>query len=283
MGEKTMYSLLRILSCYCFCLSLALIGVTAVAATEPAAQEVLHVYGSEGPFPPIHEAAQIFNDRNKVQIDVMSGPTDKWVEKAGGDADVIFASAAFMMSNFVHVQELQIVPDTVTPLYMRPSAILVRPGNPKQIGDFPDLLKPGVRVMVVTGSGQTGLWEDMAGKKGDVGTIRALHENIVLYAANSTEAVAAWRQKDDIDAWVTWSIWHMPLHDHADLVHVSEDYVIYRQCFVALTQRGKGKPKAVEFVAFLKSKEGAKVFESWDWMVTPPGSKPLNAPKPQER
>jgi accessory colonization factor AcfC len=274
---------LEIRSCYCFCLSFALISMTAVAATEPSAQEVLHVYGSEGPFPPMHEATQVFGEKNKIKTDVVSGPTEKWLDKAKSDADVIFASAAFMMSGFVRLKELQIVPDTVTPLYMRPSAILVRPGNPKEIRDFPDLLKPGVRVMVVTGSGQTGLWEDMAGKKGDVGTIRALHKNIVLYAANSTEAVAAWQKRNDIDAWVTWSIWHLPLHDHADLVHVSDDYVIYRQCFVALTERSKGKPMAAEFVAFLKSEEGAKVFESWDWMVTPPGSKPLDAPKPQER
>jgi accessory colonization factor AcfC len=274
---------LRIRSCCRLCLSFVLLTVSAAAATEPSAQEVLHVYGSEGPFPPIYEAAQLFGDKNDVKIDVSSGPTEKWLEQARGDADVIFASAAFMMSNFVRLQELQIDPDTVTPLYMRPSAILVRPGNPKEIRDFPDLLKAGMRVMVVTGSGQTGLWEDMAGKKGDVQTISEVHKNIVFYAASSTEAVTAWREKDDVDAWVTWSIWHMPLHDHADLVHVSEDYVIYRQCFVALTRRGKSKPKAVEFVAFLKSKEGAKVFESWDWMVTPPGSKRLNAAKPRER
>ncbi len=45
---------------------------------------------------------------------------------------------------------LQIDDDTITPLFLRPSAILVRPGNPKQINDFPDLVRPGVNVMVVS-------------------------------------------------------------------------------------------------------------------------------------
>ncbi|HUU83638.1 MAG TPA: substrate-binding domain-containing protein [Phycisphaerae bacterium] len=265
------------------CLSIALIGVAAVAVADASAQDVLHVYGSEGPFPPIHEAAQAFGQKNDVKLDVVSGPTDKWLDQARGDADVIFASAAFMMSDFIHAGELRIDPDTATPLYARPSAILVRPGNPKGIRDFLDLLKPGVRVMVVTGSGQTGLWEDMAGKQGDIQTIRALRKNIVVFAVNSTEAVKTWREKDDIDAWLTWSIWHLPLHDHADLVHVSKDYVIYRYCYVALTERGKGKPRAVEFAEFLKSAEGAKIFESWDWIVAPPGSQPLTEPEPSQR
>lgn len=266
-----------------FCLSMALIGVAAIATADASAQGVLHVYGSEGPFPPIHEAAEVFGQKNDVKLDVVSGPTGKWLDSARSDADVIFASAAFMMSDFIHAGELRIDPATATPLYTRPSAILVRPGNPKRIRDFPDLLKPGVRVMVVTGSGQTGLWEDVAGKQGDVQAIRALRKNIVVFAVNSTDAVKAWYEKKDIDAWLTWSIWHLPLHDHADLVYVSEDYVIYRFCYVALTERGKGKSLAAEFMKFLTSAEGARIFESWEWMVAPTGSRPLAKPESEQR
>ena len=262
------------------CLSIALIGVAAIAVPDACAQDVLHVYGSEGPFPPIHEAAEVFGEKNDVKLDVVSGPTGKWLDSARNDADVIFASAAFMMSDFIHAGELRIDPATATPLYTRPSAILVRPGNPKGIRDFPDLLKHGVQVMVVTGSGQTGLWEDMAGKKGDVQTIHALRKNIAVFAVNSTEAVKSWQKRKEIDAWLTWSIWHLPLHDHADLVYVSDDYAIYRYCYVALTERGKGKPAAAKFVEFLKSAEGAKIFQSWDWMAGPPGSRPLTEPEP---
>jgi len=265
-----------------FCLSLTLIGIASVAAADTSAQDVLHVYGSEGPFPPMHEAGQVFGDRNNVEVTVTSGPTDKWLDRAKSDADVVFASAAFMMSEFTRTGELKIDPATVTPLYMRPSAILVRPGNPKGIRDFPDLLKPGMRVMVVTGSGQTGLWEDMAGKKGDIQTIHALRKNIVFFAANSTAAVEAWGERQDIDAWLTWSIWHLPLHDHADLVRVSDDYVIYRLCYVALTERGRSRPQAAQFIEFLTSADGARIFESWQWTATPAGSRPLTEPKPRE-
>ena len=79
-------------------------------------------------------------------------------------------------------------PATVRPLYLRPSAILVRPGNPKRIKGVGDLLTPGRRILVVQGSGQGGLWEDVSGRLGDIRSVRAMRANIVTFANNSGEA-----------------------------------------------------------------------------------------------
>ena len=252
----------------CWRCALALV-LALVGAADALGEEVLRVYGSEGPSPAMHEAAMAFQDTNDVKVEVVSGPVESWLDRAKADADVIFCSAEFMMSDLARVPELRIDASTITPLYSRPSAILVRPGNPKGIRDFPDLLRPAMRVMVVTGSGQTGLWEDMAGKRGDVGTLRAFRKNIAFSAPNSDTAQRAWKERDDIDAWVTWNIWYLPLHDHADLVSVSDDYLIYRQCNVALTARGKAKPSGARFIEFLTSPDGASIFKSWDWTTTP--------------
>ena len=256
-------------------LLLFLLGPGTAGTTSASAQDAIHVYGSEGPAPAMHEAAAVFGDKHGVRIEVVSGATDKWLGSAKVDADVVFSSAEFMMSDFLRTGELQIDRTSVTALYLRPSAILVRPGNPKGIRDFPNLLRPGVRVMVVTGSGQTGLWEDMAGKQGDVRVIRALRKNIVCFAPNSEAAVRTWQQRDDIDAWITWNIWYMPLRDDADLVPVSEDYRVYRQCSAGLTERGKAKPLARQFMAFLASPEGSTLFKSWGWLTSPRGPSPL--------
>jgi accessory colonization factor AcfC len=255
----------------CFYL-VSLLVLGAIGVADVSAADLIRVYGSEGPSPAIHEAAIAFQESNDVKVEVVSGPVTQWLEQAKADADVVFCSASFMMSDLVRAGELQIDPSSVTPLYMRPSAILVRPGNPKGIRDFPDLLEPGMRVMVVTGSGQTGLWEDMAGQQGDIRTIRTFRKNVVLFAPNSDTAQKTWKVRDDIDAWVTWNIWYLPLHDHADLVPVSDDYVVHRQCNVALTQQGRGKPSAARFIEFLASPEGARIFKSWDWIT--PSAKP---------
>ena len=251
------------------------LSIGVVTCADASAQEVLRVYGSEGPAPAIQEAAGAFGDRDNVKLHVVTGPPDEWLAKAAGEADLVFASAEFMMADFVRATELKIDEGSITPLYLRPSALLVRPGNPKHISDFPDLLKPDMRIMVVTGSGQTGLWEDMAGKQGDIRTIRAFRKNIKVFAPNSTQAMRLWDERQDIDAYVTWNIWHMPLRDRAKLVEVSDDYKIYRQCSIALTEHGKSKTSARRFIEFLTSSEGARVFESWYWMPIPNESSPL--------
>jgi len=149
---------------------------------------------------------------------------------------------------------------------MRPSAILVRPRNPRGIRDFPDLLGEGMRVMVVCGSGQVGLWEDIAAKLGDMDKYRAFRGNIVRFAASSEEAVAAWKSDPGIDAWLTWNIWLAPMRSEAELVDLSPQYRVYRQCSIAMTRRGASLPEAKDFIDFLLSPAGEEVFVSWGWM-----------------
>ena len=137
---------------FCILFAVAVLASAGIVTTEALAQEIVRVYGSEGPAPAVHEAAITFEGTANVKVEVVSGPVTKWLDSAKADADVIFCSAEFMMSDLIQAGELQIDPASVTPLHLRPSAILVRRGNPKGIEDFPDLLQAGVRVMVVTGS-----------------------------------------------------------------------------------------------------------------------------------
>ena len=64
------------------------------------------------------------------------------------------------------------------------------------------VLEQGWKVLVVNGAGQNGVWEDAAGRKGDIETVRALRQNIEVYAMNSAEAKKAWSDKPEIDAWL---------------------------------------------------------------------------------
>lgn len=233
------------------------------------------MYGPSGPSPAINEAAVTFAARFGLPIEVRSGPTEQWIQRAAQDADLVYSSAEFMMSAFLRAEKLRLDADSVTGLYIRPSVILVRPTNPKGVSDFPDLLKRGIRVMVVEGSGQTGLWEDMAGKLGDVNTLRKLRANIVYFAPTSDDAMKAWKEREDIDAWITWNIWHMPVRDRAKLIPVSRDFRVYRQSSIAMTERGKAKPGARQFTDFLTSADGARIFESWGWLTPSTDSRPL--------
>ena len=132
-------------------------AVMLVATTAPTLAADIHVYGPGGPLPAMKEAAAAFEKSSGNTVIVTAGPTPQWIGKAKDNADLIFSGSETMMSDFVKAMDGQIKDADVVPLYVRPSAILVRPGNPEKITGLADLFKPGHKVLVVNGAGQIGL------------------------------------------------------------------------------------------------------------------------------
>ena len=246
--------------------ALLLLSLAAFAGPA-AAEEKLLVYGPGGPFPAMKEAGEAFSRAHGVAVEVTGGPTDTWIAKARSEADLIYSGSEYMMTDLVKAMEGAVDEASIAPLYLRPSAILVRPGNPKHIRDLPDLAKPGTKVLVVQGAGQTGMWEDMAGKQGDLKLLRSLRKNIAAHAPNSGAAKRLWTEDPSFDAWIIFNIWQVANPKLADLVPVGKDYVVYRDCGAALTKKGQASKAAKEFVAFLASKDGAAIFKKWGWMA----------------
>ena len=223
----------------------------AVAATNVEAKETINVYGPGGPALAMQEAAKIFGEANNVTVIVTAGPTTQWLDKAKQDADVVFSGAENMMSDFAKAMPGAFEMREAEPLYLRPVAILVRPGNPKKIRGFRDLLKPSVRVLTVAGAGQTGLWEDVAGRTGDIGMVRVFRKNMVFpEAANSGAAKQQWIEQKDIDAWLIWNIWQVANPDLAEVVKMDEPFRINRDAGVVLTRKGSTTSLAKKFTEF---------------------------------
>ena len=129
-------------------LALTLTLSALAPAFASAQQETLHVYGPGGPAPAMKEAAMAFGQARGVKVEVTAGPTDGWIEKARADADLVFSGSEYMMTDLVKAMEGRVVEETIDALYMRPSAILVRPGNPRKLRHLPDLARAGVKVLV---------------------------------------------------------------------------------------------------------------------------------------
>ena len=244
---------------------LATAAMLSMAAACAFAQDTLYVYGPGGPAPAMKEAAAAFEKSQGTKVELTAGPTPTWIDKAKQNADVIFSGSETMMTDFTVAMEGRILEKTIEPLYLRPMAILVRPGNPKHIKGFKDILKPGTQILVVNGAGQNGVWEDVAGRKGSIDTVRAMRTNIVSYAGNSAIAKKTWIEKTDIDVWLIWNIWQVSNATLADVVPIESDFAIYRDAGVGLTAQGATKPAAKQFVEFLKSAEGARIFKKWGW------------------
>ncbi|HUO54664.1 MAG TPA: substrate-binding domain-containing protein [Rhodoblastus sp.] len=245
-----------------------LLALLLASAARAGDLPLLYVYGPGGPAPAMKEAAEAFGPTHGVSVVATAGPTTKWVDKARNDADVIYSGAEDMMSAFAHSLPGAFDLRDAEPLYLRPAAILVRPGNRKAIHGFRDLLKPGVRVLSVAGAGQIGLWEDVAGRAGDIEIVRAFRRNMVFpEAANSAAAREQWTQQKDIDAWLIWNVWQVASPSLADLIPIEEPFRIFRDTAIVMTHKGEAAPQARAFVDFLKSDQGRAIFAKWGWQA----------------
>jgi accessory colonization factor AcfC len=119
--------------------------------------------------------------------------------------------------------------------------------------------------MVVNGAGQVGLWEDIAGRDGDIERLRAFRANITHFAGNSAEAVQLWKSDPSIAAWIIFPIWSIAHPGLADVVPLEAQYRLYRDCDVILTKKGADNSHARAFVQFLASPAGKKIFEKYGW------------------
>lgn len=246
-------------------LALGLVMAFGVASMATAAT-VVRVFGPGGPAPAMKAAAAAFEKIHPgVTVEVTSGPTPQWLGSARTQGDVVYSGSEAMMADFQRALSGVLDPATIEPLYLRPAAILVRPGNPQHIAGFRSLLRPGMKVMVVDGAGQVGLWEDVAGRDGSIATLRAFRRNIVYAAANTAQALQQWNQDPSIQAWLVFNIWAIA-HPHvAEIVALEPRYRIWRDCAVGLTLRGQANGAARAFVAFLGGAEGRAIFEHWGW------------------
>lgn len=244
---------------------LAVTALLVSSAGLAAAQPPLLVYGPGGPAPAMKEAAAVFEQERGIKVLVTAGPTQNWIEHAKQDADLVYSGSETMMTDFAVAMDGRVDAASVMPLYLRPLSILVRPGNPKHIHGVADLTHPGTRILVVNGAGQNGVWEDMAGRKGSLDTVRRVRANITSFAANSAIARDTWIKQTDIDVWLIWNIWQVANPKLADVVPIEPDYAIYRDTSVALTTRGAANPSAKAFVDFLQSPRGAAIFATWGW------------------
>jgi accessory colonization factor AcfC len=238
-----------------------------VTSTEKTSV-VLRAYGPGGPAPAMREAAMIFGAKKGIKVEITAGPTLAWKDQAMKDADLIFSGSEYMMTDFAQKDLPGLIDmSTVRTMYLRPSAILVRPGNPKGIKGIRDLAKPGVRILVVQGAGQVGMWEDVAGRTGNVKLVDGVRRNIAFFATNSAEAKKRWASDLTFDVWLIWTIWQKESPASADLINIEPENTIYRSCGVSITNRSERKILGKEFSDFLQSPTGQAIFVKWGWIA----------------
>ncbi|CAD5568929.1 substrate-binding domain-containing protein [Escherichia coli] len=232
-----------------------------LASFSTFAQESINIYGPGGPAPAIKENAKVFQDKFGVIINLTSGPQNKWQESALKNADLIYSGSEAMLHDMKRNFDLF----KSKALYMRPVSILVRKGNPKNITGIKSLLDKDIKIMVVNGAGQTGLWEDVIGRTGKVSDIDNINSKITFYANNSAEALKKWNDDPAVDAWIIWNHWQNNIKDTSELISVEPQYRIYRPFSIAYTSSGLTKENTKKFIEYLSSNEASEIFARYGW------------------
>ncbi|MGL4723237.1 MAG: substrate-binding domain-containing protein [Scandinavium sp.] len=259
--------------CYlCFALFLPLAGATAATPlTDPDARHqpgdgIIKVYGPGGPHSALQKAASLWTKQSGVKVEIVYGPESQWSKAAQRDADLIFGSSEQSMTAFLETYTF-IHSRSVQPLYLQSAVIAVKPGNPRDIHSFNDLLEKEVAIVVTEGAGVyntsgTGVWEDLAGRKGRLKDVKNIRSKIIAFAKGSGAAFKAFQQPD-ADAWITWSDWPLTHPDKAELVKIEPERRLYRDMNVAVASHAE--PQTAEFVRFLTSPQATEIFAREGW------------------
>ncbi len=231
------------------------------------ADGVVKLYGAGGPHTAFRKVANVWQAMTGQAIEIIAGPETTWSPKAQADADILWGTSEQSMTAFLETYKT-FSSDQVNPIYIRPTIIAVKKGNPKGITGFDDLLKPGTRIIVTEGAGVantsgTGAWEDVAGRLGRLSDVESFRKNIVVFAKGSGASFRAF-QSEDADAWITWPNWPFTKSDVLEKVDIASDRTVWRDVNVALSP--DADPAARDFLDFLLTPEAQAIMKTEGWV-----------------
>ncbi len=228
---------------------------------------VVRFYGAGGPHTAFQKVADAWKAKTGKTVEITAGPESTWSAKAQADADILWGTSEQSMTAFLETYKT-FSSEQVEPIYVRPTIIAVKKGNPKGIHGFDDLLRDGIKIVVTEGAGiantsGTGTWEDVAGRLGRLDDIRAFRRNIVDFSKGSGASLKAFQAKD-ADAWVTWPDWPVTHSDVLEQVDLAPERTIWRDVNVA--QSPEADPETAEFLAFLVTPEAQALMATEGWV-----------------
>lgn len=241
---------------------------TLLFAISSAACADINLYGPGGPHTALQEAAALYTQKTGVPVTVHYGPQAKWNDEAHKKADILFGASEQSALAIVRDHKDNFSEKDIEPLYLRKSILLIKKGNPKNIRGVEDLIRLGIGIIVNDGGGTsntsgTGVWEDIAGRKGNIDTVAGMRRNIILYAPNSGTARKALETQTGADVWITWADWAASNPGIGDVVEIAPDYAIWRDMNIAV--RKDASPQTRQFATWLSSDEAAPAFNKFGW------------------
>ena len=228
---------------------------------------------------PLEKAAKLFEQQTgiRVEISVCSRHCAKPVAEeatgeTGGDDflleiadagihDLAIAGAEYLLDDG-EVRGIVQKHQRRTIAYRR-SAIIVPPGNPKNIQSVKDMAKPGMRVGVSVIDCLKGLWEDVTGRLGLGDKIR---QNICYYA-NGCIAIVEAVATGQVDAAFGWSAFKHLVPERIEIIEMPQEQQVLRGTGVGLLSFSRKPETTKRFMDFLASPESQKFYAEYGWVL----------------
>ena len=260
----------RIIIVTLVCLALAT-GLLALArAADAAAGTTLTVHAGAGIRPPLDELGEIFQSRTGVRVD--------YNYKGSGCllADICFSRIGdvYIPGELFYVQQARergFIRDQRVVAEMS-TMIIAQRGNPRNIRSLRDLARPGLRV----GLGDP---EAVAAGRAAVETLDkagvrvAVQRNVVMTALNVIELGNAVKLRH-LDGAIVWDATAALFGDQVAAVSIPAAQRVDCPIPVATLTFSEHPREAAQFVAFLASEEGARVFRKHGYGVPTDGEEP---------
>lgn len=224
------------------------------------------VFAGSASKPVLDEAAQTFEKQTGIKVYINYGGSGTMLSqmelsKTGdiyipGSPDYLVKSER---NNITDPNSTKIV------AYLIP-VISVQKGNPKNIQQLADLVKPGIKVGI--GNPSTvclGLYSIEILDKNNL--LADVYKNIITNA-ESCDKTATLLSLKSVDAIIGWDVFHCWDPENIDTVYFKPEQ-ISRIAYIpaAISTFSKDKVSATEFIDFLISSTGQDIFKKWGYLT----------------
>ena len=242
-----------------------LVFVSFVSCTQQ--EKAITAFCGSASKPAIEEAAQAFTQKTGMKVYLNFGGSGTVLSqmKIAKEGDLYIPGSP----DYMVIAERDRVVDTGTAkiiAYLVP-AIIVQPGNPKNIRTLSDLANRGVKVGI--GNPESvcvGLYAFEILERSNL--LEAVGKNVVTYAesCDKTATLIALKSVDAIIGWDVFPTWNPGTMDAVFLK--PEQIPRLAHIPVAVSTFSRDRENARKFMDFLVSTEGKKIFTKWGYSST---------------
>jgi molybdate transport system substrate-binding protein len=247
-----------------FCIALT---ICLYVAEGGAAKRRLTAFCGSASKPAMEEAASLFEQKTGIRVDLHFSGSGTMLSqmKIARRGDLYIPGSPDYMSKAS--REGVVDPNSVTIIAYLIIAIDVQRGNPKDIRALADLARPGIRVGIGNPEAVcVGLYAVEVLERN--GLLQQVQGNIVTHApsCSATASLVAMQKVDAVIGWRVFSKWN-PEKIEAVLLKPHE---VPRLAYIpaAISTFSQDREGAQQFIQFLTSPEGQRIFKKWGYIAT---------------